>query len=311
MNRTAVLLLVTVTGLPLSLFAVEQRCPFAIVKYTENPPVVDGVLDEDCWKQAMEFGDFVKGDDNAQPADPQTSFKVVYDQECIYFGIRAREPDLAGVVIKPVKRDVWPTGDSIEIFLDPLGDQHTYYQLVSNLAGDQYDGYQKDKLWDGDWETAVRFGKDSWAMEIAVPFTTLNVSVPGSGDAWGGNVCRNGKGYYCTWAEVGNGFHNPAKYNTLIFDAFQNWWDKSLLSLKAQSEMFHQDMRKTSLPVARLEQRLDNADRIRAELGRRSKQEVECPAGYHQLKALQMKYQEIADEMKAITALHQAAYSAK
>src|SRR5690606_27696133 len=53
------------------------------------PPIVDGVLEESTWAQASWEGGFIeqRPDENTAP-DHQTQFKILYDKNSLYVGIR-------------------------------------------------------------------------------------------------------------------------------------------------------------------------------------------------------------------------------
>ena len=61
-----------------------------IVKRLEHPPVIDGRLDEDEWRQAVVLTDFYQAQpgDNGKPSHPTEVF-LAYDNKFLYFGIRA------------------------------------------------------------------------------------------------------------------------------------------------------------------------------------------------------------------------------
>ena len=52
-------------------------------------------------------------------ADVQTSFKVYSSDECVYFGVKCYEPDMASVIAGHPFHDLWGC-DAIELFLRAL-----------------------------------------------------------------------------------------------------------------------------------------------------------------------------------------------
>lgn len=53
-----------------------------------KPPIVDGDLSDDVWKNAEEISDFTQQDPSeGKPATQKTVLKVVYTDEAMYFGV--------------------------------------------------------------------------------------------------------------------------------------------------------------------------------------------------------------------------------
>jgi len=239
----------------------DVSSPVVFASKTEHPVIIDGVLDEPCWKDAVKIDHFLDIYDNSKLAYPQTYFQVVYDDGNIYFGITGMEPNIADVVKEPFPRDSWPKGTSIEIFLDTNSDRATYYQFATNLGGGIFDSYNKDTKWNGNWKIATRTYNDRWSMEIAVPFSNFGMGTPKDGMRWGLNVCRNREGgiqYSSSWAAVGGDFHNPGKFNTLVFGGFDRW-------IKAEMENYR-DLKEETLSF--LKQQKQKERRIEAKIRR-------------------------------------------
>jgi len=276
---------------------------------TDKPPLIDGVINEECWERALETGSFVCAGDTEKTADPQTSFKVIYDKEKIYFGIHAEEPDTSKLILKETARDGWSDGDSLEIFLDTNYDRLTYYQFAANLLGNQFDGYRKDKgKWNTDWDVAVKIDKESWSMEIGIKFSDLGISTPEKGAVWGLNVCRNTRGdlqYSSEWAEVGGSFHSPGKFNSLVFGSYTDWWNKESADFEKKSREFHRILSTFNPREEKLEQELAGIDDLRKGLSWEEKDSLSEGIGdflvlYGQVQTLKEKYQEIEKKINLI-----------
>ncbi len=56
------------------------------VHKTDNPPVIDGKLDDAAWKTALEFNNFktIKPDYGKEPAQKTVGY-ITFDEENIYF----------------------------------------------------------------------------------------------------------------------------------------------------------------------------------------------------------------------------------
>ncbi len=202
---------------------------------------IDGSLDEPCWDRALNTTNFCRIYDKSTLSQPQTSFKVLFDEKKLYWGITGEEPDMERVELKEFERDSWPKGSSVEIFIDTNLDRVTYIQFATNLTGSIFDSCSRDASWNADWEVEVDILDDKWIMEIAVPFADLGLNKPGIGEKWGLNICRNREGglnYSSTWAPVNGNFHSPEYFNDLIFGGFSNWKQVRLREFSCAAERY-------------------------------------------------------------------------
>ncbi|OPX32269.1 MAG: hypothetical protein B1H40_02815 [Candidatus Latescibacteria bacterium 4484_181] len=167
----------------------------------QQPPKIDGRLDDPCWKLARPASGFIQMDpDEGKPATEQTSFRVVYDQENLYIGIECLDSRPDKIVARLVPRDsnFWP-GDVVGVVLDTFGDQQNCYGFAVNPKGVQRD-YRSaedgsrgwggiDLAWDGLWYSAAQITDEGWTAELAIPFKTVRFSRKRS-QLWGINLHR-------------------------------------------------------------------------------------------------------------------------
>jgi hypothetical protein len=107
------------------------------------------------------------------------------------------EPETAKLMkdIGPETRDaslIW-WNDNVELFLDVMGDQTDYYQIIVNANGSIADFHGKDASWNGEGIKAAAFiGADFWSLEVYVPYSAFPaVKGPATGIAWYGNFTRH------------------------------------------------------------------------------------------------------------------------
>lgn len=176
-------------------------------------PLLDGKLDDDCWKAAPWTDDFVdiEGDKKAKPAH-RTRAKMCWDDKALYIAAEITEPHVWATL---TEHDAVIFHDpDFEVFLDPNGDNHLYGELELNARNTTWDLLLTKPYKDGGravnaWEitglkTAVRVDgtlndpsdKDTgWAVEIAWPWAGLDelahkVAPPKDGDRWRINFSR-------------------------------------------------------------------------------------------------------------------------
>lgn len=184
-----------------------------VCRRAPSPPVVDGALDEAAWRDAAWTAPFVDIEGSARPA-PRflTRAKLLWDDDNLYVGADLEEPDLWGTL---AERDAVIFQDNdFELFIDPDGDTHEYYELEINALGTVWDlllvrpyrdGGPAVNAWDiAGLRAAVRLDgtlndpsdRDrGWTVELALPWAVLRECAhreapPRDGDRWRLNFSR-------------------------------------------------------------------------------------------------------------------------
>jgi hypothetical protein len=204
----------TAVGLPAPAQTPPDPHPLGYVAFRASaPPRIDGRLDDEVWRRAPWTERFVdiEGDRKPKPRF-DTQAKMLWDAEYFY---------LAADLVDPHVWATLTTHDAVifhdpdfEVFIDPNGDNHEYYELEINALGTYWDlflpkPYKDDgKALDG-WEiaglqTAVavdgtlnepREIDRGWSVELAIPWRALGEQArrpapPGEGDQWRVNFSR-------------------------------------------------------------------------------------------------------------------------
>lgn len=182
-------------------------------------PMLDGALDDAVWQTAPLVSGFTMyGKDT--PAEVQTSFRLLYDDKYLYFGIRCDEPEmkkLSPVVFARDEHGIFGN-ETIELFVDPDHTHDLYYQLAMNAGASLFDGRREDPSWNSDTIVKSHLGSDFWSLEIAVPWASL-ATKPQAGKIVGFNVCRDrnlGDKEWTNWSRTLSGFHDPARFAHLV-----------------------------------------------------------------------------------------------
>ena len=157
-------------------------------------PVVDGRIDDPVWRQVEWSGGFIQRDpEEGAPPTAQTEFKVLYDDEALYFGFRLHD-DPALVRNMLARRD-WFPGDWIEVNIDSYHDQRTAFSFTLSLSGtrgDEFisnDGNRWDSSWDPVWSGAAEVDEGGWTAEMKIPLSQLRFD-GGEEQVWGLQVHR-------------------------------------------------------------------------------------------------------------------------
>lgn len=198
------------------------NAPELYCRRTYDLPVIDGVLDDPCWRDAHGVTGFslLRGEGLSKK---QTHAFVLHDDSCLYVAFICLEPRMNLVRARTFERDgpVW-TDDCVEVFVDTDHDHITYYHIIANIAAIRYDetGQLQPWVWDCDWKVCVVRYEDRWTAEIAIPFSCMNVETPRPGEVWGFNLNREEWGLIekSGWAPTWYLFHEPYQFGHLIFE---------------------------------------------------------------------------------------------
>lgn len=172
----------------------EKAKPIVIPRF-DKPPVIDGKLDDEVWKQAVVITDFLQTNpgDNIAPSRP-TEMRMGYDSRTFYMAFHCYdEPDKVRATV--AKRDEVFGEDNVRVFLDTFNDQRRAYVLGFNPLGVQADGIMTegsgtDFSVDIVMESKGMITSDGWTLEVAIPFKSLRYEA-GKGKLWGIHIWRN------------------------------------------------------------------------------------------------------------------------
>lgn len=184
-------MLVRLFLLPLLLYGGQIFCQskFMNAVKTVKPPIIDGSLNEESWKNAPEAINFVQNSPNfGLPASQKTVVKILYDDDAIYIG--AYLYDNPALIRKQLTARDGESGTDVDyfsVFFDTYKDHQNGFQfLVSSVnvqsdarlsaaANIQHNEYG-DKTWDAVWNSKVAMAEDGWIVEIRIPYISLRFS---------------------------------------------------------------------------------------------------------------------------------------
>ncbi len=107
---------------------------------TNEPPRIDGRLDDTVWRSAPRVTEFVQQRPlEGTPATERTDVSIAYDSQNIYFGIYAYYSDPELIRANRVDRDQTAGDDTVRVYFDPFLDQQRAYVFSVNGYGVQSD----------------------------------------------------------------------------------------------------------------------------------------------------------------------------
>ena len=162
----------------------------------EQPPMIDGMLDEAAWQQAPVAGDFVQQDpDDGEPITERTEFRVLYDDNALYIGVWCYDSEPHKIIARSMTRDDYPyEDDHLYIAIDSFLDYRNGYAFATNPNGSRWDGLiinnsYTGNSWDAIWQCKSRITGEGWFSEIAIPFNSISFAPEQT--TWGFNISRN------------------------------------------------------------------------------------------------------------------------
>ena len=142
--------------------------------------MVDGLLEEDAWKNAEPAKDFFM----VSPMDTSfakvlTEVRMSYDKDNLYISAICYQPNARSYAVESLRRDfAYTKNDNFILILDPFDDQTNGFTFGVNAAGAQWDGLifnsnGYDLSWDNKWYSEVKHYDDRWVFEASIPFKSI------------------------------------------------------------------------------------------------------------------------------------------
>ena len=180
----------------LSLTFRAEAQPSIKATFIEQPPKIDGRLDEEVWKTAAIIDEFYQREPNTgEPITERTEVYVCYDRNNLYFGFKCFDNPNT-ITAKEMARDAnLRYDDRVQIILDTFLDHRNAYWFQVGPRGSIGDalvsqnGAAFNKQWDGLWEGKAKIRAHGWEAELAIPFKTMNFRTGQS--TWGLKLIRH------------------------------------------------------------------------------------------------------------------------
>ncbi|MFS4456059.1 carbohydrate-binding family 9-like protein [Maribacter sp. 2304DJ31-5] len=185
-NSTTLFLLFALYFGCISLYA--QNVPRSYVAQNTIETIqIDGKMEETSWKKAK-WSQVFKDIEGDKAATYQTRVKMVWDTEYLYFLAEIKEPHV-WATLKQRDTIIFYNND-FEIFIDPEGDTHNYFEYEMNALNTIWDlflskPYRNKGRILGGWDfkglrSAVHINgtlnnpsdiDEGWTVEIAIPWS--------------------------------------------------------------------------------------------------------------------------------------------
>jgi hypothetical protein len=165
------------------------------VPKTESEVRVDAVLDEEAWENALvlELKYEVRPGENVTPP-VRTEVLLTYDKEYLYAAFRCYDPKPSAIRAHLRDRDTLGGDDWIALIFDTFNDSRRSFDFIVTPQGVQFDQIEtqtsEDPGWDAIWDCSSRITDWGYAVEIAIPFSSLRFQRKEGSQVWGFDAVR-------------------------------------------------------------------------------------------------------------------------
>jgi len=194
MRRTFFIIVTALCAISATVAQTSDKKQYKAEEITITPEI-NGILDEEIWQGGAWIDDFTQNEPyNGAKASQRTEFKIVFDKDNIYVGIKAFDTSPDSIVNRLTRRD-HVDGDLVAIVVDSFHDLRTGFVFGISSAGVKYDmmitndGQNGDESWDPNWWSKTSINSEGWIAEMKIPFSQVRFE-NNSGDVWGLNMAR-------------------------------------------------------------------------------------------------------------------------
>jgi hypothetical protein len=158
-------------------------------------PKIDGILNEEIWKNAEPATDFIQISPNPGiNSAKRTEVRIVYDDAAIYIGAIMFDEKPDSILRELTTRDNEANADLFGLIVDTYNDDQNGYGFFVSAAGVQIDaryssGGNQDFYWDAVWYSQTKINEQGWVAEFRIPYSALRFPKTDKQN-WGINFIR-------------------------------------------------------------------------------------------------------------------------
>lgn len=179
---------------------------------TAKPPKIDGLVNDEVWKQApVATGFIVNQPQFGNTASQKTEVRVLYDDDAIYIAAHLfDDPKLIRRQLTARDNEQRQDVDLFAVAFDTYNDKQNAFQFLVTSANVQSDARISatqinngnnglgggggnagiDPNWDAVWDSRVSIVNDGWVVEMKIPYMSLRFARKDVQD-WGINFFRS------------------------------------------------------------------------------------------------------------------------
>ena len=171
----------------------------------QNPPVIDGKLNEKEWQKIKAADGFTLMRPETRhgeeiPSEYETKAFIGYDDKAIYLGAQLNHPDPQNIPKEFGRRDwgVFSKSEAFWVSLDTFDDKLNSFGFAVSSAGTIADLYTSGdfnfgSLWyDTVFDAKVQINDKGWSLEMVIPYSAIRFP-KNDIQSWGLNFARKFK----------------------------------------------------------------------------------------------------------------------
>ncbi len=150
------------------------------IERIHQAPKIDGVLNDEVWKElpvATDFVMFDPGDGTPSRSTHPTMVKLAYDNEAIYVAAYLMDNEPHQIRREFAQRDNLPIADYFVLDINTYNDGENQTRFIITAAGTLADakmkGESEDYAYNVVWEGSVSIDERGWYVEMRIPYSAL------------------------------------------------------------------------------------------------------------------------------------------
>ncbi|SHH55360.1 DUF5916 domain-containing protein [Winogradskyella jejuensis] len=150
------------------------------IERTTIAPKIDGILNDEVWKNAEIATDFISFQPEIglkAPKSERTEVKITYDNQAIYVSAYMYD-DPSKIMKQLTNRDDFGQSDFFLLVLNPNNDAQNDITFFVFASGQQADAIVNPTIgedfgWNAVWQSAVKMHDNGWSVEMKIPYRAL------------------------------------------------------------------------------------------------------------------------------------------
>ena len=167
--------------------------------YTQQPPLIDGLLNDSIWNVAPRISNFTQRELSlGSPASERTEVAIAYDETFIYVGVWCYDNHPENIIALEMKRDFdYDLDDNFILIFDTYNDDRNGFMFVTNPNAARADvqifnnGGAENEYWNAVWDVKTVRNSEGWFAEFIIPLYSLRYPAAKEIQEWGVNFERN------------------------------------------------------------------------------------------------------------------------
>ena len=160
-----------------SFFSFADVVPKTYTTVRLSAPIkIDGLLNDEGWKNVPVAGDFIQLDPKeGDPVTQRTEVKIAYDNTAVYVYAMMYDSAPDSILHELGLRDEGESlnADRFRFAIDTYNNRQDGYVFDVSVSNVQSELKDSDPTFDAVWESATHRGKDGWSAELRIPYSAL------------------------------------------------------------------------------------------------------------------------------------------